>query len=33
MAKILEESGLKDTENYLISVDKLREQVQSEQHS
>lgn len=33
MAKILEESGLKDTENYLVSVDKLREQVQSEQHS
>lgn len=33
MAKILEESGLKDTENYLISLDKLREQVQSEQHS
>lgn len=27
MAKILEESGLKDTENYLISAERLRQQV------
>ncbi len=31
MAKILEESGLKDTENFLISAERLREQVQSGQ--
>lgn len=29
MAKILEESGLKDTENYLISAERLRQQVQN----
>lgn len=31
MAKILEESGLKDTENYLISAERLREQVQNDE--
>ncbi len=31
MAKILEESGLKDTENFLISAERLREQVQNGQ--
>ena len=29
MAKILEESGLKDTENYLIGLEKLREQAEN----
>ncbi len=29
MAKILEESGLKDTENYLISQERLREEMQN----
>lgn len=31
MAKILEESGLKDTENYLISAERLRQQVQNDE--
>ena len=31
MAKILEESGLKDTENYLISAERLRQHVQNDE--
>ena len=29
MAKLLEESGLKDTDNYLLSVEKIMEQEKS----